>query len=400
MFIQILLMTVALGFLAWLMRSQAVLARVGRASATSKPLSRYPSVTVVRPIKGLDAGISENINAALDHGYPGEVETLFVFDDDHEPALPLVRRAIETRRWIGKERDARILFSGAPPPGRTGKLNAMITGFQESRGELVAFADSDIRPDRDALRMLVETLCATPRAGAASAPVVVTENPVTLGDTGYALLLNGLYAPAAAKTVRERNGTLSFIMGQFMVLTREAIAAIGGLESATGQLVDDMYLGARIKAAGFRNVVSPQRVPIIQRGMSLKEFWRTYVRWIAFSRSGLPGREFKVLSYLRPAMFWSGLIAAGVAASQGFWLIALLNALVPVEVTASTIYLHRVVGGGRLTWGSTGGLLLAPPGGAGSAPQHRPEAHRQLAWPQLQAQRQGTARRGPGVGAR
>ncbi len=268
MFVQILLITVALGLLTWLMRSQAVLARVGRASAASKPLSRYPSVTVVRPIKGLDAGIKENIDAALDHGYPGEVETLFVFDDDREPALPLVRRAIDTRRGIGKVLDARILFSGEPPPGRTGKLNAMIAGFQESRGELVAFADSDIRPDRDALRVLVETLCATPRAGAASAPVVVTEKPVTLGDTGYALLLNGLYAPAAAKTVRERNGTLSFIMGQFMVLTREAIAAIGGLESATGQLVDDMYLGARIKAAGFRNVVSPQRVPIIQRGMS------------------------------------------------------------------------------------------------------------------------------------
>jgi ceramide glucosyltransferase len=350
MYFQILLIGIGLGLLAWLMYLHGGLARAARQSTTSKPLSRYPSVTVVRPIKGLDTGIKENIEAALDHGYPGEVETLFVFDDEREPVLPLVRWAIETHGKTGREVNARILFSGEPPPGRTGKLNAMITGFQESRGELVAFADSDIRPDRDTLRMLVETLCATPHTGAASAPVVVTEAPATLGDTGYALMLNGLYAPVAAKTVRRLNGNLSFIMGQFMVLTREAIAAIGGFESATGQLVDDMYLGARIKAAGYRNVVSPHAVPIIQSGMSLKDFWRTYVRWIAFSRTGLPGREFKVLTWLRPAIFFVGLIAAGIALSQGFWSIALLNALAPVGVTASTNHLHRIVGGGRLTW--------------------------------------------------
>ncbi len=38
------------------------------------------------------------------------------------------------------------------------------------KGELVAFADSDIRPGPDALRILVETLLSSPEAGSAFAP--------------------------------------------------------------------------------------------------------------------------------------------------------------------------------------------------------------------------------------
>src|SRR4051812_48330023 len=62
--------------------------------AMPQRLSRYPSLTVIRPIRGLDPGTPDNLAAALDNGYAGEIETIFVFDDDQEPALPLVQAAI------------------------------------------------------------------------------------------------------------------------------------------------------------------------------------------------------------------------------------------------------------------------------------------------------------------
>ncbi len=348
MYIQILLIAVAAGLLFELLRSHLVLRRALGSRAESKRLANYPSVTVIRPIKGLDAGADDNIQAALDHGYPGRVETLFVFDDETEPVYPLARDAIQARRDAGETIDARILFSGEPVPGRTGKLHAMIVGYQEAKQELIVFADSDIRPDKKALRILVETLLTSPDTGSAFAPVAVTEKPVTVGDAGYSLLLNSLYGPAAAEVARKNDGELPFIMGQFMVFTRKSIAAIGGLESAEGQLVDDMYLGARITAAGLRNRVSPHRVPIIQRDVSLGEFWRTYVRWITFSRSGLPGKEFKLLTYVRPILYFAGFVLALAALSQGWWFAALLAGLAPVGITVSNNRLHRDIGGGRM----------------------------------------------------
>ena len=95
---------------------------------TREPV-RYPSLTVIRPIRGLDVEANENIRAALDTGYPGACETLFVLDDEQEPALALIQQAMREARAAGRSVDARVLFAGRPPAGRTGKLNAMIVGL-------------------------------------------------------------------------------------------------------------------------------------------------------------------------------------------------------------------------------------------------------------------------------
>lgn len=361
---EIILFTIGCGLVleAWRQHRQQRAALRGRAMPAR--LERYPSVTVIRPIRGLDAGAEENIAAALQNGYPGSVQTIFVFDDASEPALPLVREAIARHRAASLPGAASVAFAGAPPRGRTGKLNAMIAGLREAHGEVIVFADSDIRPDRDALRVLVETLCSAPEVGSAFAPVVVSQPARGPGDVGYALLLNGLYGPAAAASTVKNGGQLPFIMGQFMAFKRGTLDAIGGLECADGQLVDDMYLGMRVKAAGYRNEVSPHSVPIIQEGMTVGEFARTFVRWITFSRSGLPGRDFKLASWLRGTVYWVGLLASLATLVAGNWLLALVLLLAPLTVSASISRLHVAIGGSPLTLGHQWiafGLLLAAP---------------------------------------
>src|SRR5437879_3286102 len=83
---------------------------------------------------------------------------------------------------------ARVLVAGAPPPGRTGKLDAMVAGERAARGELIAFGDSDTRPDRQVLRAVVDTLLAAPENGSAFAPILVHQPPQAAGDVFYALM--------------------------------------------------------------------------------------------------------------------------------------------------------------------------------------------------------------------
>ncbi len=347
MYFEILLILLAAVLLWQTARSHIRLSRALRAQKNSSPLVRYPSVSVIRPIKGLDVGAQENLRASLDNDYPASVETIFVFDNQTEPALALAQKAIAAAA-ASIDRSASILFSGEPLAGRTGKLHAMIAGLAKAKGEIVVFADSDIRTGRQSLAQLVETLMSDEKAGSAFAPVVVTSDAETLGDAGYAMMINGLYGPAAAAAAASGGGKLPFIMGQFMAFRREALAAIGGLQSVEGQLVDDMYIGARVQAAGFDNRVVPQSVPIIQHGVGLGEFLRTYARWLTFSRSGLPGRQFKIHGYVRGAVFWLGLAASAIAWSQSWWLAAALSGLAPMAVSLSYHRLHRMIGGGRL----------------------------------------------------
>jgi hypothetical protein len=68
----------------------------------------HPSVTVIRPVRGKDVGAAENFKAALDTGYPGEVETIFVFDDENDPAgvVRVAPVAAGSRVLRGADRDA------------------------------------------------------------------------------------------------------------------------------------------------------------------------------------------------------------------------------------------------------------------------------------------------------
>jgi ceramide glucosyltransferase len=326
-------------------------------------LSRYPSVSVIRPVRGADVGAAENYAACLDHGYPGPVETLFVFDDEADPGYAIACAAVAKHRAAGGPGRAEVLVAGPPPRGSTGKLNAMMVGQARARHELVAFGDSDTRPDRDVLRVTVETLLQTPRAGCAFAPVLCNQPLTTAGDVGYAAMINMWYAPSAAWAAR-KSGDVPFIMGQLMVLTRECLRRIGGVGCARGQLVDDMAIGRHVAAAGLRNVMAAHPLHITTGGMSYFAFLGLMRRWLLFSRNGLPF-EFTRPMWLRGAEFWIAFAAFALALHGCHFAAALAPLAALATYGWSLLDAHRRLGGApiaaRFWWVPVAIPLVAPP---------------------------------------
>lgn len=318
----------------------------------------YPSLTVIRPIRGLDVGAADNVRALLDSDYPGELEILFVFDEVRDPACALVRELAGERSDV----HARILLAGPPPHGRTGKLHAMSVGVHEARGELIGFSDSDTRVDRQLLRALVDRLLADDRTGDVFAPALADAPPHTAGDVGYALMLNVWYGALAASAAG-RAHELPFIMGQLMIFRREALADIGGVECADGQLVDDMYLGCRVADAGWHNVMSERPLHIVTGDMGWREFLRLMRRWLLFSRSGLPSR-FKRPAWSRGTVIWAAVVAAVLAVANGWIAAALLAFVALAAACTSDRLLHRQLGGApiplRYAWLTLAVMLLGP----------------------------------------
>lgn len=305
----------------------------------------YPSLTVVRPIKGLDVGARENLEALLALSYPGKWEVLLVLDDEHDPAWRLTMQVAATHRARGVP--VEVLLAGRPPAGRTGKLHAMMQGVSRAKGALVAFNDSDSRPGPQLWRVLVDELLSRPQAGDVFAPVVaVPATAMTVGDVGCVLLLNAWYGPAAALAAGVPGG-LPFIMGQAMVLRRDALEAIGGLSCADGHLVDDMWLGRCMARSGRQNVQVREALPIVVGGLSFGAFLQTFRRWLLFSQGGLPP-AFVRPQWVRGALWGAALALAGVGlAARQPWGAALpLVAL--GTFTWSTLSLQRRCGGARI----------------------------------------------------
>jgi ceramide glucosyltransferase len=336
---------------------------LARALAARRPApalpDRWPSLSIVRPIRGVDEGLEANLAAALGSDYPGELETVFVLDDASDPALPAVQRAIEQHERAGGRGRAEILFAGAPPPSMTGKLNAMATGLAVARGELVAFGDSDTRPARHLLRDMVALLLSDPNGGDVFVPVVVRNRARTAGDAAYALLINGWYGPAAALAARRAHGHLPFIMGQLMIFRREALRAVGGVECAAGQLVDDMYLGRCVAKAGWRNLMSDDRLDIATGGMTLAEFVRLFRRWLLFSKNGLPA-GFTAPHWARGLQFWAAALGLFTTVTAGEWLAAAPALLALAAFVASQAILQRRFGGAPLALRQLWTTLLIP----------------------------------------
>ncbi len=327
-------------------------------------LERYPSLTLIRPIKGLDPDAEENLRTALRHGYPGEVQTIFVFDDGDDPALPIARKVLDEDDATRDPGSHDILFCGEPAPGRTGKLNAMIHGLRHAHGELVAFVDSDVRWDRDALRVCVETLAGDPKSGSASAPVVVTPPPRGLCDAGSALLLNGMYGASARIATLRLGGGLPFILGQLMVFRREALNAIGNLENIAGNFVDDIQMGVQVSHAGFRNLVSTHPIEIIWYGYGWSDYVQSFVRWMTFSRGFEDWASFKLPIAWRTSVFYLGFVGAIALAASGHALASIPWWLAAGVVCASLLRLHQQAGGAPLRprhWFSSPLLLLMIP---------------------------------------
>jgi ceramide glucosyltransferase len=335
---------------------------LARARVPSRPLALYPSITVIRPVRGLDVGAADNFRAALASSYPGDVETLFVFDDVHDPALPVARLVIAEHRAAGARGTADVMISGTPPEGRTGKLHAMIAGTRRATGTLIAYGDSDSRPTPELLTQLVEALLVAPDIGCTFAPVVVADSPETIGDVGYAMMLDGMYGPGVARAAGE-SGRLPFIMGQLMVFRPEALTAIGGPACADGQLVDDMYIGRCLDRAGYANVMINAPLAITNRGTTLRRFLEIYRRWMLFGQDGIPVQCTWPL-WLRGINAWLATAVLAIAIIAGAGWAALIALGVLVAHGESVARLHVRSGGApialHLRWFASTLFLLAP----------------------------------------
>ena len=94
------------------------------------------------------------------------------------------------------------------------------------------------------------------------------------------------------------------------VLRRRALKAAGRLGASAGQLVDDMDIGARLVHAGFPIVLIGAPIAIRSDGMSWAAFRALALRWMIYSRTGIPLWPFGMPAMVLMLAFHVTVIAA------------------------------------------------------------------------------------------
>jgi len=283
-----------------------------------------PMVSVIVPARNEEANIADCLDSLLAQSYPRF--EIIVADDRSEDGTAEV-----VRRYRREHPEVRLLRIEELPAGWTGKTNALAQAASRARGEWLLFVDADVRlhPHNlanavayalehrlDVLTLLARTDCRTFWEGVLQP-----------------LLGSMLMIRFPLQSVNDPSHPLAFANGQYILFRREAYQALGGHEAVRGELLEDIALARRAKAAGYRlALVHGYRAAGVRMYDSFPDIWRGWRRIYLYgfnrSISSLLLSILLILVFsLDPVVLAVG-ATAGLAAGAGgvgWWLSALLG---------------------------------------------------------------------------
>ena len=289
---------------------------VGRYAQTQTPHTpaTAPTVTILKPLYGEDAGLFDNLMSFAEQRYAGAVQIVCGVADAHDPAVAVVERlrgALPTRNIE--------LIIDATLHGGNRKVSNLINMAPRIRHDVVILSDGDIRVDPHYLARVIAVL-QQPRVGAVTClyPGLAQSGPWSqLG----ALFINAHFLPSVVLGLA--SGLAQPCFGSTIALKRTTLDAIGGLAAFADRLDDDYAIGAAVRARGEVVAIPPFAVAHLCSEPSLRELWRHELRWARTIRNIAPlGHAGSVVMHplawavialaLTP---WSGLLLPAIAAS-------------------------------------------------------------------------------------
>ena len=215
----------------------------------ARPLPDFtPPVTVIAPCRGLDQGLSENLEALFQQNYPS-YEIIFVSDRADDPALSALSK-IRARHASPK---SKIVIAG--PARESGqKVHNLQVATEEvaSASEVLVFVDTDTRPDKNWLRWLVQPLGTHQQIGA---------------STGYRWFIpvRGNFASqlrsvwnASITSALGSDDQRNFCWGGSTAIRRETFEQLQTRKRWRGTVSDDFALTGMFREAGLPIHFVPQ----------------------------------------------------------------------------------------------------------------------------------------------
>jgi cellulose synthase/poly-beta-1,6-N-acetylglucosamine synthase-like glycosyltransferase len=133
----------------------------------SVPPIRWPDVSILKPLYGAEAQLSDNIETYFHQDYPGTIQFVFGVQDPNDSAIPVVRSLIARYPEVNIQ-----LVVNAATHGSNRKVSNLINMAQVARHSVIVAADSDVAVGPNYLSTLAATLT-QPGVGAVTCLTVV-----------------------------------------------------------------------------------------------------------------------------------------------------------------------------------------------------------------------------------
>jgi len=241
-------------------------------------LEDFVPISVLKPLKGADEGLEENLRSFFAQKYP-DFEILFAVNDAEDPAAPVV----EKLRHEFPDIPAQLVVTGLPPYPNA-KVFSLDRMLKAARHDLIVMGDSDVRVSPRFLETIAREM-QDQRVGLITCPYrAVPGNSVW--SRLEAIFINTEFL-GGVLVARFLNG-MDFALGPALAVRRTWLDQIGGFDFLKDFLAEDFIIGNRLAALGAQVVLSSEVIEHRIGSQGFRENTRHRLRWLRSTRRSRP----------------------------------------------------------------------------------------------------------------
>ena len=240
-----------------------------RNTSASAPSPSLPPVSILKPLRGLDDNLFDNLASFCTQDYP-EYEVLFSLQDRNDPAYKVAKMVRD------KYPDRRItIVVERCNAGLNPKVNNLIPAYRKSACPYILISDSNVMVGPDYLREI---------AAHTQNPEVGLVSNVIRGAGGRSIgaMLENLHLNSfviGSVSFLDRFLGMPCVVGKSMLMKKTDLERLGGFEAFKDILAEDFIIGREMHRAGKKVVLSNYLISNVNEYWSVKRFLNRHTRW-------------------------------------------------------------------------------------------------------------------------
>jgi ceramide glucosyltransferase len=241
------------------------------------------SVSILKPLKGADPSLEENLRSffMINAGAPFEI--LFSLENRKDPAFSIVEKLIrefpevDSRLFFSQETTAQFSELGMNP-----KLKNIAQSYLKAKYDVVLISDSNVRVEENLFDHLTPLLDS--KTGLVTSIVAGTSFK-GVGGFLEAVYLNTFYARFMALSNKYAKPC---VVGKSMLFRKSTAARFGGLRIISQFLAEDFMAGESMAKLGLKIKTAVVPVSQIIGQHSFQDFWSRHLRWGRIRKAHAP----------------------------------------------------------------------------------------------------------------
>jgi cellulose synthase/poly-beta-1,6-N-acetylglucosamine synthase-like glycosyltransferase len=212
-------------------------------------LTTHASITILAPMRNEEANVIEFVDSIKAQMNARNLKTIIINDGSTDFTSTLLAQEIEGSSSIS------VIETSAPRQGWLGKVSALQDGYEKTDSEFIITLDADVRLEPYAVAAAITQIQALKLDYISPYPRQIAG---TFAEKLIQPLLHWSWMSTVILRLAEKfpRKSTAVANGQFFVIRKSALEAIGGFESVSHKVLDDIELARALIGAGQRGVVT------------------------------------------------------------------------------------------------------------------------------------------------